>query len=152
MEKLLTSHLVIRKNLLQILETNSYEKLVEIPQGFNNNIFWNIAHCVATQQIFFYKLSKNPFTIDTKWIEFYKKGTFPMAVSVQDIEEMKSLLIETHFSFIKDYKKQIFGNYIHYSTSFGIDLENIKDAIVMNNIHESMHYGYILAQRRIIYK
>lgn len=61
---------------------------------------------------------------------------------------MKSLLIETYFSFIKDYQKQIFDNYTHYSTSFRIDLDNIHDAMVMNNIHESMHYGYILALRK----
>ena len=57
------AHLQIRENLLYTLETTSLEELTLIPDGFNNNIFWNIAHCVATQQLLHYYLSGNPFRV-----------------------------------------------------------------------------------------
>ena len=71
------AHRQVRENLQEILRKTSLEELTMIPDGFNNNIFWNIAHCVATQQLLHYYLSGNEFVIDTVWIENYKKGTLP---------------------------------------------------------------------------
>jgi len=34
----------------------SLEQLNKIPEGFNNNLIWNIAHCVVTQQLLCYKV------------------------------------------------------------------------------------------------
>jgi len=42
--------LSIRKNLLTYLDSLTPEQLGYIPTGFSNNIFWNIAHCIAVQQ------------------------------------------------------------------------------------------------------
>ena len=41
-------------------------------------------------------------------------------------------------------------DYTAYSTSFGIDLKNIQDAIIFNNMHESLHFGYAMAQKRAL--
>jgi len=35
----------------------SLEELNKVPKGFRNNIIWNIAHCIVTQQLLIYKLS-----------------------------------------------------------------------------------------------
>jgi hypothetical protein len=51
---------------------------------------------------------------------------------------------------MKDYDAGFFPEYTTYTTSFGIDLKNIHDAIIFNNMHECLHYGYILAQKRAI--
>ena len=69
------NHRQVRKNLLNILQTTSEKDLLTIPDGFNNNIYWNIAHCVAQQQLLCYYLSGNQFRIDKYWVETYKKGT-----------------------------------------------------------------------------
>lgn len=145
-------HRQIRGNLLKILKETSFDELLEIPDGFNNNIFWNIAHCVATQQLLHYYLSGNDFRIDpTRWVEKYKKGTLPsFDVTITDIEDLAFLLKETSAILMKDYDKALFKEYKSYSTSFGIDLRNIQDAIIFNNTHESLHYGYVLAQKRAL--
>jgi hypothetical protein len=31
-----------------------------------------------------------------------------------------------------------------------MDLKSIQDAIIFNNMHESLHYGYVMAQKRAI--
>jgi len=31
-----------------------------------------------------------------------------------------------------------------------MDLKSIQDAIIFNNMHESLHYGYAMAQKRAI--
>lgn len=145
------AHLQIRENLLNTLETTSLEELTLIPDGFNNNIFWNIAHCVATQQLLHYYLSGNPFRVNEYWVNNYKKGTLPsLSVSQDDIQNIKFLLIETSKLLVSDYDEGLFDDYSPYSTSFGLDLKKIQDAIVFNNIHEGLHYGYIMAQKRAI--
>ncbi|WP_124642526.1 MULTISPECIES: DinB family protein [Amniculibacterium] len=146
-----TAHRQTRKNLLDILQNTSKEDLLLIPDGFNNNIYWNIAHCVATQQLLHYYLSDNPFRIDKYWVETYKKGTLAnLNVSADEIEDLSFLLIETSKILMKDYDADFFTDYTSYTTSFGMDLKNIQDAIIFNNMHECLHFGYVMAQKRAI--
>ncbi len=146
-----SNHKAVRKNLLDVLQSTPLEQLLIIPDGFNNNIYWNIAHCVATQQLLHYYLSGNPFRIDSYWIERYKKGTLPnLDVKDSEVEDLGFLLSETSKILMKDYDNGLFSDYSPYSTSFGIDIKSIKEAIIFNNLHEGMHYGYILAQKRAL--
>ena len=145
------NHRAVRKNLLNILQNTSHKDLLTIPDGFNNNIYWNIAHCVATQQLLCYYLSGNPFRIDKYWVDTYKKGTLPnLDVSESEVEDLGFLLIETSKILMKDYDDDFFPDYTAYSTSFRIDLRNIQDAIIFNNMHESLHFGYAMAQKRAL--
>ncbi|WPC14383.1 hypothetical protein LEQ04_06940 [Riemerella anatipestifer] len=66
------------------------------------------------------------------------------------MEDLGFLLSETSRVLMKDYDDGLFLDYSPYSTSFGIDIKSIKEAIIFNNLHESLHYGYILAQRRAL--
>ena len=75
------------------LETISLEDLNKIPEGYNNNIFWNIAHLVATQQILVYKFSNVPVLVSDEIIDKYRKGTKPEADASQaEVDEIKELL------------------------------------------------------------
>ena len=151
MEHFLQVHQQIRANLRDVLLKTTVEDLFIIPDGFNNHIFWNIAHCVATQQLLHYYLTGNDFRIDRKWVDFYKKGTFPSFNETEDdIEDLAFILKSTREDLVEDYQEGIFTDYQPYSTSFGLDLKNINDAIVYNNIHESLHLGYVLAQKRAL--
>jgi len=145
------AHKIIRENFIEILQNTDYLELMHVPNGFNNNIYWNIAHCVATQQLLVYYLSDIPFKIDKYWIETYKKGTFSNSkVSKQETEDLEFLLGETSKIMAKDYEENLFQNYQPYYTSFNMNLNSVEDAILFNNIHEGIHYGYILAQKRAI--
>jgi DinB superfamily len=151
MNKQFVKLLATRQNLLKILETTSTQDLLAVPDGYNNNIFWNIAHCVATQQLLCYYLSGNAFKIDDFWIEKYKKGTFAnLSVPQEDFENLKFILIRTAELLQNDYNQGLFADYKVYPTSYGITLNDIEDAIEFNNIHEGMHLGYILAQKRAL--
>ncbi|MDO4763550.1 MAG: DinB family protein [Flavobacteriaceae bacterium] len=148
----LEAHRQIRENLLKILKSFSVEDLLYIPDGFNNHIFWNIAHCVATQQLLHYYLTDNDFRIDKSWIDKYKKGTLPnFDVEISDIEDLILLLRETSKQLKEDYEEGYFGFYYQsYTTSFGIELKNIQEAIAFNNMHESLHLGYATALSKAI--
>ncbi|SDD84698.1 DinB family protein [Riemerella columbipharyngis] len=145
------AHRQVRQNLCDVLDSLSLDELTTIPDGFNNNIYWNIAHCMATQQLLAYYLSDNSFRIDVYWINQYKKGTLPkLDVDASEIETLRFLLKETSKVLEKDYYDGLFEDYKPYVTSFGLELKSIQDAIVFNNMHESLHYGYVLAQKRAL--
>ncbi|QDP85940.1 DinB family protein [Chryseobacterium sp. SNU WT5] len=145
------AHRAVRQNLLEVLQNTSKRDLLLIPDGFNNNIYWNIAHTVATQQLLHYYLSGNPFRIDKYWIETYKKGTLPVLdVPQSEMEDLAFLLTETSKILMKDFDADFFTDYTSYTTSFGLDLKNIQDAIIFNNMHETQHLGYAMAQKRAI--
>ena len=53
-----------RRLLQRILDSHSLEQLNTVPEGFKNNLIWNIAHVIVTQQLLVYKLSGLPMMVD----------------------------------------------------------------------------------------
>ena len=64
-----------RKFLKDLLENLTLEQLNKVPEGFNNNIIWNVAHTIVTQQLLVYNLSAIPMIISDELVEMYRKGT-----------------------------------------------------------------------------
>lgn len=141
----------IRKHIIEELETHSLQQLLYIPVGFKNNIFWNAAHVLATQQLIMYYLTDNKMLVDKTFIEKYKKGTIGNTeVTEKDIAELIEVLEQTPKILYKDYRSEKLAYYKPYMTSFGVNLESIEDAIQFNNVHEAMHLGYIMAMKKNI--
>ena len=140
-----------RKNILNILSGYSVEALNEIPEGFNNNLAWHLGHLVVTQQLICYKNAGLEMLVPDEWVEQFKKGTKPESkVSADQIEALKAALVELPKRTEGDYDKGIFKTYERYETSFGLVLETPEGAINFNNVHEGLHLGYIMAQRRFL--
>lgn len=141
----------IREILLKILDNHSLEQLNKIPEGFSNNLIWNIAHCVSAQQSLVYKLSGVSSKVPEDFIVKYRKGTKPEGdVSQAEVNEIRRLLSETLHQAEKDYADKIFVNYTEYTTSMGFTLRNVEDALSFNNYHEGTHTGIILSIRKFL--
>lgn len=135
-----------RAVLENFLETFSLEELNYIPKGFNNNIIWNIAHTIVTQQLLVYKLSGIQPLIPNEMIDDFKKGTRPRKdLSQTEIDEIKKLLYSPIYKTQEDYEKGIFQSYNEYTVTTKNRLTNVDEAIDYNNFHEGLHLGYILA-------
>ena len=144
-------HRTIREIFLKILEQHSVEQLNKIPEGFNNNIIWNAAHCIASQQVLVYKLSGLPTMVSDDFINKYKKGTKPEGdVSQAEVDEIKTLLISTLLRTERDYANAVFNNYTAYTTSMGNELTNTDDALNFVSYHEGMHTGVVMSIRKLI--
>jgi hypothetical protein len=136
----------IRNHFLSFLHKYSLNQLIFIPEGFKNHIFWNCAHVLVTQQLMTYYLTDNEMLVENDWVMRFKKGTFgDENVSNDDVKKLIKLLQSTQISLRKDYKSEKLSYFRSYETSFGIKLETIQDAIRFNNLHESLHLGYIMA-------
>lgn len=140
-----------RKLILSSIENLSIEQLNKIPEGFNNNIAWNVAHLVVTQQLLCYKLSELECLISKDMIERFQKGTFPKHPVLEDeFLEIKKLFLELPNKLEEDYKKQVFKKYLSYKTSVNITLNSIEDGIEFNAYHEGIHLGIILQLLKFI--
>lgn len=142
---------VNRRALEKILDNYSLEQLNKVPEGFKNNLIWNVAHVMVTQQLLIYKLSGLPMMIDDKIVDLYKKGTkTERPATAEEVSEIKKLLFTTLDKTEKDLQNGIFKNFDDYETSTGFVLKSVQDAINFNNFHEGIHLGYILALKKSI--
>jgi len=134
------------------IENNTLETLNKVPEGFNNNIIWNIAHIMVTTQVLAYKLSGLPLSISDEMVAKYKKDSKPEGdVTQEQVDEIKSLLVSTAEQLEVDYKAGVFKNFTEYTVSTtGNTLRSIDDVLQFNILHEGMHLGYILALSRAV--
>lgn len=142
---------IYRKSLVQEIDDLSIEQLQKIPEGFKNNIFWNVAHTLVSQQILHYKMSGLNPLITNDWIENYQNGTFPRFVITEDeIDYLKSKLIITAEQLEEDFNEKKFESYTEFETKMGIVISSVEDAINFNNIHEALHYGIVSSMKKLV--
>lgn len=150
--QVIDNHNAIRKNFYKVLDSVKEEDLIKVPEGFNNNILWNFGHIVVTQNVLIYGMSGLDFTIPTGIISQFRKGTFPTDTEkpLAELEAIKLIAENANYQLIEDIKEVKFQDYQSYETSFGITLNSFNDALQFNNIHESMHLGYVIALKKAL--
>jgi hypothetical protein len=135
-----------RKALSHFLNTIPLDKLNKIPEGFNNNIVWNIAHIVVVQQMLAYKLSGLPMLISDEMVAKYMRGSKPVNdVTQSEIDEIQSLLFQTINKTEVDFNDGIFQNFQEFTSLSGFTMRNIEDALAFNYYHEAVHTGMIMS-------
>src|SRR6476620_8844849 len=133
-------NLASRNTLLKFIENHSLEQLNKIPEGFSNNLIWNIAHILVVQQMLVYNLSGLPMMVSDEMVAKYKRGTKPEhSVTQSEFDEIKSLLFSTLEKAKRDFADNIFGNYTAFTTMTGFHVTSAKAAMEFNNYHEATH-------------
>ena len=145
------SAIFVRKLLSKLLNEFTLEELNYIPKNFNNNILWNIAHILVTEQLITYGLSGLPIAMENDFIERFKKGSNCLSnYSINDVEIIKNKYIKLNNLTQMDYKNNRFTNFTEYPTSTNIVLKNIDDALQFNMLHEGIHLGVILSIKKLL--
>ena len=151
MHKQVESLKATRKFLLNLISDLTVDELNKIPSGFNNNIIWNLAHLIASQQGVCYKRAGLDMVVEESFFEAYKPNTKPECfVESQEIEVIKGMFISTIDMFESDLRKGIFEIYPSWTTRYGVELKNIGDTLTFLPFHEGLHYGYIMALKRVV--
>ena len=140
------------RNILEgFLNQFSLDELNKIPDGFSNNLIWNIAHVVVTQQLLVYGNSQLRMLVSDEMVAKYRKGTkAEQKVTQEEVNEIKTLLFSTLEKTQNDYYNGLFKNYTEYTVSTKSTLTNVEQALEFNNFHEGIHLGYILALKKSI--
>jgi len=142
-----------RTFVLKLTDELTTQQLNEIPEGFNNNIIWNIAHLISAQQGVCYMRSGLPIVTDEKYFALYRPGTKPEGfIDATEIIYIKELLFTTLDQFQADCQRNAFVNYTSWVTRYGVEISNIDEIINFLSFHEGLHLGYIMALKRCLIK
>lgn len=140
-----------RQNFTGLLSGLSTEAVNYIPDGFNNNIVWNYAHCIVTQQLLTYGRVGLELPLPKPMVDAFQKGSRPEKVYTKaDIEHFKQLSVSTLDQFEADYRAGKFKAYQEYPTSYGIALQSLEQATAFNDMHEALHLGYAMGLRKAV--
>lgn len=140
-----------RNLFLKYLETYSLEQLNTIPTGFSNNLIWNIAHVIVSQQKLVYVLSGLPMHISQAMLEKYQNGSKPDGkVTQSEVDDIKRLLISTINQTKSDFENGVFKEFNPYQTKTGFYLGTLQEAIEFNNYHEGIHYGIMMQIKKFL--
>ncbi len=140
-----------RYYLLDGIKDLSADQLNQIPEGFNNNILWNLAHMVAAQQGICYLRAGAQLVIEQEYYNNYKPGTKPQQyIDKDEIQKLKDLMISTLDRLAADQQTNVFANYNTWSTRYGADLTNVDDAIAFLLFHDGLHAGVTLAISKLV--
>jgi len=140
-----------RRMYLTFFKNYSLEQLNKIPEGFNNNLIWNIGHIIATQHKLIYQGSGLKGYLSDEVFNRYQSGTFPASpVTQEEADTLKELLIAQIESTIPDFNQGIFDHYNERITGIGFHLASVYDAFQCNNFHEGLHLGYMMGIRKFV--
>src|SRR6202012_521751 len=117
-----------RKLILETLKDYSIEQVNKIPEGFNNNIIWNLGHMIATSQGICYKRSGLEAVVTEDFFNTYKSGSKPERfISQEEYDELKELFFSTLDKLEEDYEAGIFVNYTPVMTRYNVELSNVDE-------------------------
>lgn len=151
MKKLFEITLQNRKFLYKILKDMPRNLLPGIPVGYRNNIWWNIAHVIAIQQLLVYRLSNLRLLINEDLANKFKGGTVPDSTpSEKEIKEVAAYLFSTAERTQQDYENNVFGEFKAYTTINKVTLKSVEDALAFNVFHEGLHLGVILSLQKVL--
>lgn len=140
--------------LINQIEELSNDQLNKIPDGYNNNIIWNLIHLMSAQQSICYLRAGQTTIIADKYIAPFSTNTKPeRIIEKQETEEIKNLFVDTIDRLQADYDKKIFSTYTPSPNIFkvyGIEIKSIDDALEFLLYHEGYHSGYILVLKKFV--
>jgi hypothetical protein len=136
---------------LDYFDKYTLEQLNKIPDGFSNNLIWNIGHIIVAQQAIVYKSSDLQGYVSEALFERYKPGTQPTGqTSKKEADELKALLMSLVEKTETDFKNGKFIKFNESTTGVGFHMSSLKDALEFNNYHEGLHLGFMMNIRKFV--
>ena len=134
-----------RASIVQTLEGVSPEAFDIVPEGFNNNIRWQLGHILVTAELFLFKGQEK---LPASYRELFGPGSKP-ANWPDDVPSAATLLDQLNEQLASIQKVDV--------TTFDTKLEKpfignktVGELASMGASHEAMHVGQIQALKRIV--
>lgn len=151
MESSFASLVIVRKLMAQTIANLSPEQLYAIPQGFSNNLIWNLAHAQVTLELLSTGLCGLPLSLDQSFVDRFRKGSQPpITIGTADIALVMELMHSQPERFREEYASGKFQGFKPYQTSTGMMLSKIEDAIAFIPVHEGIHLGLMMNIKKFV--
>ncbi|MEM9258886.1 MAG: DinB family protein [Bacteroidota bacterium] len=140
-----------RAKIQTIFDNYTFDQLNSIPAGFNNNLLWNAGHVIATMELLTYGLGGQPLPSDQAFIDRYRKGSKPAPPCPDKDYETIGMGLKSSINQLEaDLQDLDFRKFRMYTSSYGVTLNSIDEALAFNNVHEAMHLGTMLALEKLV--
>lgn len=148
-ELLFKQYELTRRSFFKTIEAIAAEQASVQPEGFNNNIHWNIGHVLTVTEQFMMGFPKKSSHLPANYIELFGNGTRPSEwtgdVPSVDVlrDQMKAQLgriKEVPVSMLEEKLKKPF-----------LGLETFGELANMALFHEAYHLGQIHAMKKLVY-
>ncbi|NYE05917.1 putative damage-inducible protein DinB [Bacillus niacini] len=141
-EVLFTQLETYRSYILGVLENVSEEVADVIPQGFNNNIRWNLGHIYLDQYLWIQAVTKEKAGVPEQFQTWFGYGTSPANFTPETptIDELKNLLKEQPAQIKAQYGERLEEEFP--PTELG--MHTIEQVLIRTIFHEGMHLQTIL--------
>ncbi|MGM5469973.1 DinB family protein [Flavobacteriaceae bacterium LMO-SS05] len=140
-----------RNLFLEYFDNYTLEQLNKTPEGFSNNLIWNIGHIIVAQQALIYKSSELQGYVSDELFGLYKPGTKPTGqTSEKEVRELKELFTSIIEKTETDFHNGKFIKFNEATTGNGFHLGSLQDAFEFNNYHEGLHLGFMMNIRKFV--
>lgn len=144
----------VRGLLMMVVKDLTEEQFLAVPEGFDNNIAWNLGHILVAQRGLCYRQCGLDMGLPRKMFAMYVPGTSPAGwTSKPDIPALLEMVMGQVQDMEADHQAGKFSTpYQEMKTTTGLHLRNIEEATSFNNYHEGLHMGAILALKNFVVK
>ena len=153
--KLLKRHEVLfnqladyRHELLVAVERVNEDEADIIPEGFRNNIRWNLGHIYLDQYLWIQHLTKEPIILPNHFNEWFGYGTSPedWGEDVPKLDYLKRLLAVQPFMIRDLYGERLEEEFA--VTESG--MFSVEQVLIRTIFHEGIHLGNIIALKKLV--
>lgn len=151
LDSVLTMLRLTRQSLVGITDRIPRDAQLVIPDGFSNHVLWNLGHVVVTERLLAYGFSGLPLGVPDDWVAAFRKGTRPTeGEAAVSYDELRAAALALPEQTAADLDAGRFETFREYTTTPGVVLSSVADAIRFNLYHEGLHLGAILALRKLV--
>jgi uncharacterized damage-inducible protein DinB len=135
-----------RNELLETVEEVSEEKANLVPEGFNNNIRWNLGHVLLDQYLWVQVLTKEEVPIPKVFNDWFGFGTNPSHFTAETpkLPELLELLRRQPNVLLEQHGHRLEQEFS--PTEMG--MYTLEQVLIRTIFHEGLHLGAIQAIKR----
>lgn len=143
----------VRQNTIRSVENLNEEASFYIPQGFNNNIKWNLGHIYVIQERFAFHFTGERMNMPDYFIKQFGPGSKPIDwdEQVPTLRQLIELLKNQMVRIPQALEPRITETVKEpYTTSTGMTLSSVAEFLSFSLYHEGMHFDAIKSIKRLI--
>lgn len=135
-----------RGELLNLAQGVTQSDAEMIPEGFNNNIRWNLGHVLVDQYLWIYALTKEEMPIPMTFNEWFGYGSDPSRFTIEtpSFSQLIPMLQQQPHIIQERYQDRMEEEFP--PTEMG--MYTIEQVLIRTIFHEGLHIGAIQALKR----
>jgi hypothetical protein len=141
----------VRYLTINEVEGLSEKNLDIIPEGFNNNLRWNLGHIYLVQEVLAFQICGEPIQLPEVFSRLFSKGTKPAEWNEElpTLELLLEMLVKQPNRIQKSFQNRLNEPVEKpFTTGSGLTLNTIAECLNYTLYHEGMHFNTITLLKR----